>query len=141
MRLFSQSAKVERLKQAPLFEGLSRRELAELARRTDDVQLPAGRTLCKEGTIGHEFFVIVDGDAEVTRKGERIATRSGGDFIGEIALLADTRRTATVTALTPLRCFVLTRRDFRHVLEESPAVERKVLRALAERLARLQDEV
>lgn len=141
MRLFSQNVKVERLRHAPLFAGLSKRELTELARRTDDLQLPAGRTLCKEGTIGHEFFVLVDGEVEVTRKGERIAMRSGGDFIGEIGLLTDTRRTATVTALTPLRCFVLTGRDFRRLLDESPAVERKVLKTLAERLACLQDDV
>jgi CRP/FNR family cyclic AMP-dependent transcriptional regulator len=142
VRLFSQNLKVERLKQAPLFEGLSKKELADLARLTDDLQLPAGRVLCKEGTVGREFFVIVDGEAEVTRKGKRVALRAGGDFFGEIALLTDTRRTATVTATTPLRCFVLTRRDFRRLLDESPGVERKVLTALGERLASYtQDEL
>lgn len=135
MRLFSQNVKVERLKQAPLFEGLSKKELTALARLTDDLQLPAGRILCKEGSMGQEFFVIVDGEAEVTRKGKRVAMRGGGDFFGEIALLTDTKRTATVKAATPLRCFVLTRRDFRRLLDESPGVERKVMKALAERLA------
>ena len=91
--------------------------------------------LCKEDTLGREFFVIVDGTAEVTRGGKQIATRGGGDFVGEIALLTETRRTATVTATTPLRCFILTRGDFRRVLDENRSIERKVMQALAERLA------
>ena len=135
MRLFSQNVKIEALKRAPLFEGLSKKELAELARVTDDLKVEPGTVLCREGKVGHEFFVIVDGDAEVTKGGKRIATRSGGDFVGEIALLTTATRTATVTATTPLRCFILTRGDFRHVLEENPGVQLKVMTTLAERLA------
>lgn len=142
MRLFSQNAKIERLKKAPLFAGLSKKELAEVARITDDLQLPEGAVLCKEGSIGQEFFVIVDGTAEVTRKGKTVAVRGGGDFFGEIALLTATKRTATVKATSPLRCFVLTGRDFRRLLDDSPSVERKVLTALAERLASyVEDDV
>lgn len=142
MRLFSQNVKIERLAKAPLFEGLSKKELAEVARITDDLQLSEGAVLCKEGTIGQEFFVIVDGTAEVTRKGKKVAVRGGGDFFGEIALLTDTKRTATVKATSPLRCFVLTRRDFRRLLDDTPSVERKVMTALAERLASyMQDEL
>ncbi len=135
MRLFTQNVKVEALKRAPLFEDLSKKELGELARVTDDLAVEPGTVLCREGKIGREFFVIVDGDAEVTKAGKRIATRSGGDFVGEIALLTTTTRTATVTATTPLRCFILNQADFRHVLEENPAVQLKVMQALAERLA------
>ena len=135
MRLFSQNVKVEALKRAPLFEELSKKELAELARVTDDLKVDPGTVLCREGKVGHEFFVIVDGDADVTKGGKKIATRSGGDFVGEIALLTTTTRTATVTATTPLRCFILTRGDFRRVLEENPGVQLKVMKALAERLA------
>lgn len=134
MRLFSQNVKVERLKQAPLFSGLSKKELVEVARLTDDLELDEGTVLCKEGTLGHEFFVIVDGKVDVTRRGKRVPIRGGLDFFGEIALLTDAKRTATVTATTPVRCFVLTSRDFRRVLDENPAVERKVLHSLAERL-------
>ncbi len=135
MRLFSQDVKVEALKRAPLFEGLAKKELAQLARVTEDLKIEPGTVLCREGRIGHEFFVIVDGEAEVTKAGKKIATRSGGDFVGEIALLTTKTRTATVTATTPIRCFILTRGDFRRVLEESPGVQLKVMTALAERLA------
>ena len=135
MRLFSQDVKVEALKRAPLFEGLTKKELSELARVTEDLKVEPGTVLCREGKIGHEFFVIVDGEAEVTKGGKKIATRTGGDFVGEIALLTTKTRTATVTATTPLRCFILTQADFRRVLEQSPGVQLKVMKALAERLA------
>lgn len=135
MRLFSQNVKVEALKRAPLFEGLSRKELAELARVTEDLKVDPGTVLCREGKVGREFFVIVDGEADVTKGGKRLASRKGGDFVGEIALLTTTTRTATVTARTPLRCFILTQGDFRRVLEENPGVQLKVMQALAERLA------
>jgi len=134
VRLFSQDVKVEALKRAPLFEGLSKKELRELARATEDLKIEAGTVMCREGSLGREFFVIVDGVAEVTKNGKRLATRQSGEFFGEIALITTTRRTATVTAKTPIRCFILTRGDFRRVLDESPSVERKVMQALAERL-------
>lgn len=141
MRLFSQNAKVEALKRAPLFDGLSKKELGELARMTEDLQVEAGTVLCREGSLGHEFFVVVDGSAEVTRGGKKVALRGGGEFFGEIALLTEAKRTATVTATTPVRCFILTRRDFRRVLDENPIVERKVMRALAERLVSYTGDV
>jgi len=140
VRLFTQDVKVEALKRAPLFEGLSKKELRDLARATDDLRIEAGTVLCREGSLGREFFVIVDGVAEVTKGGKRLATRQAGEFFGEIALLTTTKRTATVTAKTPIRCFILTRGDFRRVLDESPTVERKVTRALAERLLSYTEE-
>jgi CRP/FNR family cyclic AMP-dependent transcriptional regulator len=140
MRLFSQDTKVKALKGAPLFEGLSRKELAQLARVSEDVEVEPGTVLCKEGDIGHEFFVIVEGKVKVTRKGRRVSVRGGGDFVGEIALIEDVPRTATVTAETPVRLFVLTRKDFRHLLDENPTVERKVMRVLARRLAEVSKD-
>jgi CRP-like cAMP-binding protein len=134
VRLFSQNVKVEALKRAPLFEGLSKKELAELARVTDDLKVEPGTVLCREGKVGREFFVIVDGTAEVTKGGKHLASRSGGDFVGEIALLKTSKRTATVTATTPLRCFILSQSAFRRVLEENPGVQLKVMTALADRL-------
>jgi CRP/FNR family transcriptional regulator, cyclic AMP receptor protein len=140
MRLFNQDTKVQALKRAPLFDGLSRKELTQLARVSEDLEVEPGTMLCKEGETGHEFFVIVDGKVKITRKGRTIATRGGGDFVGEIALLEEIPRTATVRAETPVRLFVLTRRDFRHLLDENPKVERKVLRTLARRLADLSSD-
>lgn len=137
MRLFSQDTKVEALKRAPLFEGLSKKELTQLARVSEDMEVPEGTVLTKEGDLGHEFFVIVEGETQVKRKGRSLGARGPGDFIGEIALLEQVRRTATVTAKTPLRVFVLTSKDFHHLLEENPKVERKVLRTLAKRIADL----
>jgi CRP/FNR family cyclic AMP-dependent transcriptional regulator len=137
VRLFNQDTKVQALKRVPLFEGLSKKELTELARVTEDLEVPAGEVLCKEGDTGQEFFVIVDGQTEITSKGKPVAARGGGDFVGEIALLEDTKRTATVTAKTPLRVFVLTRQDFRHLVNSNPNVEQKVMRALAHRVVEL----
>jgi len=140
VRLFNQDTKVQALKRAPLFEGLSRKELAEVARVTEDLEVPAGEVLCEEGETGQEFFVIVEGKTDVISKGKRIAARGGGDFVGEIALLQDTKRTATVTAKTPLRLFVLTRQDFRRLVDSNPSVERKVMQALARRVVELSGD-
>lgn len=140
MRLFSQDTKVQALKRAPLFEGLSKRELTDLARVTEDLEVPTGGVLCREGETGQEFFVIVEGETDITSKGKRVAARGGGDFVGEIALLEDTTRTATVTAKTPLRVFVLTGQDFRRLVRENPGVEQKVMRALARRVVELSGD-
>ena len=134
MTRFQRDAKVLALKQSPLFEGLSRKQLAHLARLSDDLDVPAGTVLCREGSRGREFFVIIDGEAEVTKGGRHIATVGPGDFFGEIALLERVNRTATVTALTPVRFFVISDIAFQSVLDTDPTIERKVLRALARRV-------
>jgi CRP-like cAMP-binding protein len=126
---------VQALKGVPLFEGFSRKELVQLERVCEDLEVEQGTVLCKEGEVGREFFVLVDGKVRVIRKGRRVVTLTGGDFLGEIALLTELPRTATVTAETTVRLFVLTSREFHAVLDQNPKVERKVLRALARRLA------
>jgi CRP-like cAMP-binding protein len=141
VRIFSQDVKVEALKRAPLFAGLSKKELRELASVTDDLDVEAGAVLCREGHLGQEFFVVVDGEVEVTRDGRRIARRGKVEFFGEIALLTTVTRTATVTAKTPLRCFVMTRGSFRLALERNPKLQAKVLEALGERLLAVGDEL
>jgi CRP/FNR family cyclic AMP-dependent transcriptional regulator len=137
VRLFSQDTKVEALKRVPLFQDLSKKELAQLAKVSEDLEVDAGKELTREGETGQEFFVIVDGDIDVSIKGKPIASRGVGDFVGEIALLEDVPRTATVTAKTPLRLFVLTRQDFRKLVDENRSVEQKVMRALARRVVDL----
>lgn len=132
--------KVSRLKALPLFEDLSRRQLIDVARLTDDLDVPTGTVLCKEGSRGDEFFVIIEGEADVTRRGERIATLRSGEFFGEIAVIEPVRRTATVTAVTALRFFIVSEREFRSLLDANPQIERKVLRTLARRLAALSGD-
>jgi CRP-like cAMP-binding protein len=108
-----------------------------VARLTDDLEVPAGAVLCREGSYGHEFFVIIDGEAKATRGGRKVNTFHAGDFFGEIALLERTRRTATVTATTDLRFFVVSQRAFASLLAADPAIERKVLRTVVRRLVAL----
>ena len=134
--LFPHDTKVDALAKAPLFAALSRQELGELAKATEDLEVGEGKTLTREGDLGREFFVIVDGDVSVTQDGNEIRRLGPGDFFGEIALIYDNaRRTATVTAASPLRFFVLTRQSFRSLLEHQPEIEEKVMAALEERLA------
>ena len=134
MRLFSADSKVKALSRAPLFEGLSRNELEELAKVTEDLEDEPGKVLCREGETAREFFVIVDGDVTVTKGGDEIRTLSSGDFFGEIGLLEDVSRTATVTAKTRIRYFVLTRQSFRGLLDRQREIEHKVMRAFTERV-------
>ena len=141
MPLFSQDKKVAALKSAPLFADLSRKELTELAKVTEDVDFDEGKVLCREGQTGQEFFVIMEGEVEVTRRGNKLATAGSGEFFGEIALVENLPRTATVTAQTAIRSFVLTRRNFLRLLDEQPRVERKVMRALARRLVSVSDDL
>jgi CRP-like cAMP-binding protein len=132
--LFSHDTKVDSLRRSPLFESLSKDELEYLAKATEDLEVEAGKVLCREGEPAMEFFVIIDGSVEVTRDGRTLSRLGDGDFFGEIALFEDMPRTATVTATTPLRFFVLTRQSFWSMVDHMPQVERKILRALAKRL-------
>jgi CRP-like cAMP-binding protein len=134
VHLFSQEAKVEALRGSPLLHGLARSELTQLAKETEDLEVGPGKVLCEEGDTAREFFVILEGEVEVTKDGHRLAALGPGDFFGEIALIEHSTRTATVTATTPVRFFVLTSRAFSALLDHNPGVERKVLRALAKRV-------
>ncbi len=129
------NAKIELLKRSPLFEGCSKRELQKIASITDELQLPKGTALITEGERGREFFALVQGAVEVRRKGRKVAALGDGDFFGEIALVADTPRSATVTAVSPVSVLVIVDRDFRMLMRESPSIQGKVLTALAQRLA------
>jgi CRP-like cAMP-binding protein len=135
MQLFSHDDKADALRRAPLFRNLSRGELVELAKRTEDLEVEEGKVLAREGDLGSEFFVVVDGEVSVTKDGRELRRLSAGDFFGEIALIWDSpRRTATVTAATPLRFFVLTRQAFRSLIDRHPDIESRVLEALEERV-------
>lgn len=127
--------KIELIKKVPLFSRCSRAELAEVAMASEEVDLPEGKELIREGSRGREFFVLLEGSADVKRKGRRINQLKRGDFFGEIALVARSPRTATVVTSSPVSALVLTERSFRGLLERSPQIQTKVLEALAERLA------
>ena len=139
MQLFSQDTKADALGRCPFFADLSRGELRELAKVTEDMEVEEGKTLTREGAAGSEFFVIVDGEVAVTKDGADVRSMGPGDFFGEISLLEDRPRTATVTAKTPLRFFVLTRQNFRTLLGKQPELEEKVTGALEERLRTTED--
>jgi CRP/FNR family cyclic AMP-dependent transcriptional regulator len=128
-------AKIELLKGVPLFARCSKKELAAIAQIADEIDLADGKQLTKEGSRGREFFVLVEGSAEVKRKRRKIGTLGAGDFLGEIALVTKVPRTATVTTTSPVRALVVSEQNFRRLLERSPDVQIKVLEALAERVA------
>jgi CRP/FNR family transcriptional regulator, cyclic AMP receptor protein len=128
-------AKLELLRGVPLFSRCSKQELSAIAQIADEIDLPEGKQLTKEGGRGREFFVLVDGSADVRRKRRKIGTLGPGDFLGEIALVTKTPRTATVTTTSPVRALVVSEQNFRRLLENSPDVQIKVLEALAERVA------
>jgi len=127
--------KVELLRRVPLFALCSKRELAEIATLADEIDLRKDKELIREGSRGREFFILLEGEADVTKEGRSINRLGPGDFFGEIALVARSpMRTATVTATTPVRLLVLTAQSFRRLLERSPEIQLKVLQALAERV-------
>ena len=129
-----QNAKVKIISGVPLFAGLSKRQLSQVAAIADEVDLRPGRTLIREGERGREFFVLLDGSADVTRKGKLIATRKPGDFFGEVALVCNVPRVATVTTTSKSRALVVTDRDFRSLVKRTPEIALKVLEAVGERL-------
>lgn len=133
MRLHKDT-KVELLKGVPLFSGCSKAELQRIAALADELDLADGATLIREGERGREFIVVVEGSVRVTRDGKTVRDLGAGDFIGEIALVSDVPRTATVTASSPVRLLVVTDRAFRGLIEQMPSIATKVLQALGERL-------
>jgi CRP-like cAMP-binding protein len=118
MNFFSPDPRRHQLRRIPLFATLPRREFQLLTRTADVVDVPAGTEVIREGETGREFFAIAEGEVEISRGGRPIAIEQAGDFFGEIALLHDVPRTATVTTTTSSRLFVLTAQAFRSVLAQ-----------------------
>jgi CRP/FNR family cyclic AMP-dependent transcriptional regulator len=129
------NAKVELIRKIPLFKHCTAKELAEIAAIADELDLKEGTALTHEGKAGREFFVIVEGTADVLMGGKWVNSVQQGDFLGEIALVTGRPRTATVKATSPVRVLVITARSFRRLLDRSPEIQRKVLLSMAERLA------
>jgi CRP-like cAMP-binding protein len=134
MRL-GKDGKIQLIKKVPLFSKLSKKGLEEVAHIADEIDLPKGKVMAEEGDRGREFFVLLDGEADVTKGDTSINTMHAGDFFGEIALVTKMPRTATVTATTEVRVLVITERDFATLLKHSDEIGRGVAEALAERIA------
>ena len=132
--MLRKNVKLELIKGVPLFSGCSRRELDEIAAIADELSIAEGKELTREGATGREFLVLIEGSADVRRKGRKINTLGAGDFLGEIALVTGAPRTATVKTTSPSRMLVITARDFRTLLRHMPSLQIKVLEALASRL-------
>lgn len=132
--LMSRDAYLEHLASVPLFAACTKKDLRLIARRAEDVRVRAGREIVREGTPGHEFFVIVDGKAAVRRKNKKVATLGRGDFFGELALLDRAPRNATVVAETDMELLVLGQREFSGLIDEVPGLAHKILSGLARRL-------
>jgi CRP-like cAMP-binding protein len=128
-------SKVDAIAHVPLFSRCSRGELKKIAQIADEVDLPAGKTLMTEGARGREFFVLIEGTADVRSNTRLLPSLGPGDFFGEIALITEHPRTATVTTATPVRALVITDRAFRQLMHDSPEIQGKVLEAVASRLA------
>jgi CRP-like cAMP-binding protein len=132
--------KLELLRRVPLFSAASLRDLEEIRKLADEVDVPAGHALTREGRSGDEFFLIVSGRVAIERDGVRVATLNDGDFLGEIALVDGGRRSATATTETPSRVLVLAHREFNSLMQRFPSIQACVLRALAERVRRTEPE-
>jgi CRP/FNR family transcriptional regulator, cyclic AMP receptor protein len=127
-------APVELVKRVPLFSDLDARELKQIAQSMKERTFHAGDTVTQEGRGGVGFFVIEDGTAKVSVGGEQVRTFGAGDYFGEIGLIADIDRTATITAETDLRCFGMTSWDFRPLVESNASIAWKMLQVMAQRL-------
>jgi CRP/FNR family transcriptional regulator, cyclic AMP receptor protein len=119
----------------PLFSGLSQPELQLLATLTDEIALPPGTRLIHEGTFSHEFLLIAAGQAEVRREGRLLAQLGPGDFAGEVGVMSDARRNASVIATTELAAIVITARDLRRIAREMPSVGKQIAAAIEARSA------
>ena len=127
-------AAAELLRRVPLFAGLSDRELQSVATSARARRFAPGETVAREGESGVGFFVIEEGAARVSVGGQEVGRLGPGDYFGEIALIADSDRTATVIAETELRCYGLTRWEFRPLVETNASVAWKLLEAVAKKL-------
>ncbi len=132
--LLRADTRVDLIKGLPLFELCSKRDLRRIAALAEERSLEAGTALITEGEPGDEFIVVVEGEIDVRRRGRRLARLGAGSYVGEIALLSRSPRTATVVAVTPLRVLAIAGRDFVELLDSLPELWLKVARTLADRI-------
>jgi CRP/FNR family transcriptional regulator, cyclic AMP receptor protein len=133
--------KLELLKRTPLLAGLGRRDIEEVGRLADEVDLKAGHVLMRQGDPGREFFVVIDGEVSVDRDGRHVANVGPGGFVGDIALVTERPRTATVTTTVPSRFLVVGHREFHTLMDEYPSIRMSVLESMAIMLRDLEPDV
>ena len=132
---------LDHLAQVRLFSSCNSKELAKIARASDELSRPKGKVLMNQGRTGREAFVIVDGQASVDVGGVTVAELGPGDHVGELALLDGGTRTATVTAATDMTVIVLSQRAFFGLLDEVPGLARKILSSLAGMIRDLDEQL
>lgn len=132
--------KLELLRRVPLFTQCRGEPLELIGRLADEVDVADGYTLMRQGDIGQEFFLIVDGRVRIERDGQTINTLGPGDFLGEIALLDESRRTATAVTEGPAKLLVITHQGFNSLLDSSSSIRSAVMQSLATRLRRLEPD-
>jgi len=130
----ARDTKLTHLSNVRLFSALSNRELVRIGRVAEEVNVPAGKVVVQEGASGHEFFLILEGQATVRRNGRKVATLGPGQYFGELALLDRSPRNATVEADTAMTLIVVGQREFSGLLDEIPGLAHKILRSMATRL-------
>jgi CRP-like cAMP-binding protein len=125
----------ERLQGVPMFVDLSRKQLRQISSLMTQAARPTGTVLIEEGRAGHEFFIVLEGKVEVRHDDKVIATRGAGEYFGEIALLDNRPRTATVVVVEPVVIEVLSRQEFKSLLAQSPELAHEIMATMARRLA------
>ena len=135
------NAYLDHLGQVSLFAALSTKELQKVAKASDEVEVAAGKTLVEEGAIGHEFFLILDGQAAVKRGGRKQVTLGPGQYFGELALLDRKPRSASVIAESDMKLLVIGQREFSGVIDEVPGLSHKLLAAMAARVREADSKV
>ena len=131
--------KLDHLRRVPLFSKMGARELERLGALADEVEVGLDTVLAEQGTIGHEFFIVLEGRVLVVEGRTPVRTLGPGDFFGEIALIESVPRTATVRAEGIVQLLVIGHREFNALMDEFPTVRSAVMDALAERLRRTED--
>lgn len=140
MRAMPKTDKTARLREVALFRACSAGELKTIARLSEELDVPAGKEIVRQGAIGREFFLLLEGEAEVRRNDKKVATLEAGRFFGELALLVREPRDATVVTTAPSKLLVIGQREFSGLLSESPTIARKLLEGMASRLRALDQK-
>jgi CRP/FNR family transcriptional regulator, cyclic AMP receptor protein len=133
--MLRKNAKIDLLRRVPLFSACSKSQLADIAMVSDEIDVPPGKVLIREGERGRQFFIVIEGNVSVSMKGRNVPIKGGTEFFGEIALLSNAPTTATVTTTSPVHALVVAGHRFKKLIETSPGIQLKILHSLAERLA------